>query len=119
MTSQRLGPHDRIRGSSGFRTVFEHGRVSSSGPLRVHVHAASQDRSRLGLAVSRRVGNAVRRNRMKRLLRVAFRSSRNAWESPLDVVVVVLPHEPQSLEQYQHHLAKAVGSAARWGEHTS
>jgi ribonuclease P protein component len=43
--------------------------------------------ARLGLSVSRRVGCAVQRNRVKRLLRVAFAQVANGC-GPLDVVVV-------------------------------
>ena len=44
--------------------------------------------SRLGIVVGRRHGNAVRRNRMKRLLREAFRLNRGMLSVPCDVVIV-------------------------------
>jgi len=45
--------------------------------------------ARLGITVSRRVGNAVTRNRAKRLIREAFRQTRDLWQPGLDVVVIV------------------------------
>jgi ribonuclease P protein component len=45
--------------------------------------------ARLGVTVSRRVGNAVTRNRAKRLVREAFRATRDLWQPNLDVVVIV------------------------------
>lgn len=53
-----------------------HGRAAGSGP-------------RLGITASRKTGNAVRRNRAKRLIREAFRATRGLWPEDMDVVVVV------------------------------
>jgi ribonuclease P protein component len=46
-------------------------------------------RQRLGITASRKVGNAVQRNRAKRLLREAFRCIRTELPSGLDLVVIV------------------------------
>ena len=62
---------------------------------------------RLGLSVSRRVGNAVRRHRFKRLLREAFRLNQHNWPGHYDLVVVVHPHETLKLAAYAEHLAAA------------
>jgi ribonuclease P protein component len=45
--------------------------------------------SRLGVTASRKVGNAVVRNRAKRVVREAFRATRSLWPSPMDLVVIV------------------------------
>jgi ribonuclease P protein component len=44
---------------------------------------------RLGIVASRRVGNAVARNRAKRLVREAFRTTRDLFDTGLDIVVIV------------------------------
>jgi ribonuclease P protein component len=46
-------------------------------------------RARLGITASRKVGCAVRRNRIKRLVREAFRTCRDLWPPGTDVVVIV------------------------------
>src|SRR5262249_38391896 len=54
--------------------------------------------SRLGLSVSRDCGNAVVRNRWKRLLREAFRLSRQKLPEGLDFIVVPRAEQPPKLE---------------------
>jgi ribonuclease P protein component len=49
---------------------------------------------RLGITASRRVGNAVARNRIKRVVREAFRATRDIWPPGCDAVVIVRWAEP-------------------------
>jgi ribonuclease P protein component len=51
--------------------------------------SSSERGPRLGITASRRVGNAVERNRAKRLVREAFRTVRGSWPERADVVVIV------------------------------
>lgn len=73
---------------------------------------------RLGLAVPRRVGTAVVRNKIKRRLREAFRHMQHDWparQQGYDVVINVRPHEPMSMIEYQHTLSMAAQSLhATW-----
>jgi ribonuclease P protein component len=58
-------------------------------PLRVRALRRPEGGSRLGLAVSRRVGRAHLRNRWKRAIREAFRLNRHRLQRPYDLVVSV------------------------------
>lgn len=49
----------------------------------------SLDSPRLGITASRRVGNSVVRTRAKRLIREAFRATRELWPPGIDLVVIV------------------------------
>ena len=78
------------------------------------VFAARRDgETRLGISMSRRVGSAARRNRIKRLLREAYRLNRHSWPSGLDLVIVPRPHEPLGLVEYVALVGLLVSQAAR------
>lgn len=80
----------RLRRPLDFKAVYA-GRTSvAAGPLVLYgLRRSDATESRLGLSVSRRVGNAVVRNRWKRRLRDVFRRLRGTLPAGLDLVVVV------------------------------
>lgn len=49
---------------------------------------AESGRSRIGITVSRKVGGAIQRNRIKRLAREAFRVNRHLLAKPLDISLI-------------------------------
>lgn len=86
----------RLRNAREFARVFE-GRKSVADDNLVLYAAPNGDiRTRLGLVVSRKVGNAEVRNRWKRLLREAFRLSQSRLPPGLDLVA--LPRVGQTPE---------------------
>jgi ribonuclease P protein component len=103
----------RLQGRRAFAQVFA-GRVCRTvGPLRIYGRKNDDPWPRMGLSVSRRVGTAVRRNRIKRLLREAFRLSQHQLPAGLDMVVVVRPHEPRTLEVYTGLLVETAAALQR------
>jgi ribonuclease P protein component len=79
-----------------FARVFAVRRSAASGPLVLYAcpAASGTQPARLGLSVSRRIGNAVVRNRWKRRLREAFRQVRATLPGGNDFVIVVRSGAP-------------------------
>lgn len=108
---------DRLHGDRAFTAVFDAKLRKSRGPLTVFMKPTDLPRHRLGLSIGRRVGPAVRRNRLKRHLREAFRLSRSAFpchpQGCYDIVISARAHEPLRLAAYQALLTELVAEAAR------
>ena len=102
---------NRLRKSPEFKAVFDARNVASDGVLLVFALPNELGRSRLGLSVSRKVGNAVVRNRWKRLIREAFR--RNKHEISRNVDLVIIPQRGAELPTQQHVDKSLVQSVRR------
>lgn len=87
----------RVRRRSEFRAVQAacHKVTTRHFVFLLHVRKeAESGHPRLGITASRRVGHAPHRNRAKRLVREAYRATRDWWPHGLDLVVIVRWLEP-------------------------
>lgn len=86
-----FGPERRLHNSREFREAQSGALRVQTEPFVVLVHRRSgaEGPSRLGLVASRKVGTAARRNRIKRLLREAFRKGAFSAPQGTDIVVIL------------------------------
>jgi ribonuclease P protein component len=89
------GKRNRLSRSADFDRVYREGRSHASRHLVVYAfpggERAEGEGPRLGVSVGRKVGGAVERNRMKRLLREAFWATSSDLPENYDFVLVARP----------------------------
>ncbi|MSR44134.1 MAG: ribonuclease P protein component [Phycisphaerales bacterium] len=96
----RAGASFRLAGAAQFQRVFANRLRSDLGWIVIHIAPNTLARTRLGLSIGSRVGIAVRRVRVKRMIREAFRLVRSELPSGFDVVVAARSHPPRPLADY-------------------
>ncbi len=118
----------RLSRSAEFERVYRHGRSKGNRFLVLYAFPRADDDAptedegpRLGLSVSRRVGGAVDRSRVKRVLREAFWAEATRLPDDADYVVVARPDARELAERegtpgVQRELAELVDGMARKGE---
>jgi ribonuclease P protein component len=114
MVSRRSFPaRDRLHRQRDFQRVLAKRCRAGDSLLVVYVAPNQLSFSRLGLRAGREVGSAVTRNRLKRLVREAFRLTRDQIPLGLDIVCIVRPAGPDSLQPYLDHLVRLIRGAAQ------
>lgn len=76
----------RLTRGGDFARVYDHGKSWVNNVLVMRATPSGREQTRVGFSVSKRVGNAVVRNRVKRMLREAVQSG--IWETGWDVVII-------------------------------
>ena len=108
MTDQRLLPCRRIRRGEDFKRVYDLQQRAGDKFLLIFAARNQLGLTRFGLSVSKRHGNAVRRNRLKRLMREAFRLSTQQLPEGLDLVLIPRQNAHASLDDFRRSLAAIV-----------
>ena len=77
-----------LRSNEQFRGVLSHKCCVSKGLFRLYAAANDAGFSRLGISVGKRAGNAVHRNRIKRLIRESFRLEQHNIATNIDFLLI-------------------------------
>jgi ribonuclease P protein component len=121
MRSPRSSRSGRLSRSAEFERVYRQGRSTANRQLVLYTFPnASAERPRVGLSVSRKVGGAVQRNKVKRLLREAFSRNERKLSPGHDLVVVARPDalelaEREGLDGFDAALSELLARAGMAG----
>jgi ribonuclease P protein component len=106
MTSHRFTKQQHLRSKADFERVYDCKCKAADGVLLIFAADNTTDLSRIGLSVSKKHGSAVVRNRLKRLLREAFRTMQHQIPQGMDLIAIPLAKDKASLATYQESLVK-------------
>ena len=111
--SFRFRKQEHLRRPADFRRVYERRRSVSDEWLLVYACPNGLPHLRLGLSVSRKVGQATHRNRLRRLYREAFRLTRHEMPTGLDLVLIPRKPDIPPLEELKKSLPRLVQALGR------
>ncbi|MCD8201299.1 MAG: ribonuclease P protein component [Clostridia bacterium] len=100
MTYQRIKKHEQ------YKKLFKNGKRAYSSSVTI-VYRPSKNME-MGIALSKKYGHAVVRNRIKRLLREAFRQTQNAFQKNYSVIIIPKMSESYSLEEFKKGLLTCI-----------
>lgn len=102
-----------LRSFQQFSHVYDQRSRAGDAQLLVFAAPNDEDYTRVGLSVSKKHGNAVRRARIKRLLREAFRLSRHDLPAGLDLILIPRPGAKITLSSLQKSLKRLTWRLAK------
>ena len=88
MKKQSFGKAERIRKRTEYVNIYRRGERVHSNSFTVILSPNARGDTRLGIAVNKRIGNAAKRNRIKRLVREFFRLNKDVLPDSKDMVII-------------------------------
>lgn len=82
---------ESLKKNRDFQKVYRQGKSYANKYLIMYALQNAGTRNRLGISVSKKVGNSVVRHRMTRLVRESYRLNESAFQGGFDFVVIVRP----------------------------
>ena len=79
---------ESLKKNADFQKVYRQGKSYANRLLVMYVIKNGTNKNRLGISVSKKVGNSVIRHHITRLIREAYRLQEDMFDSGLDIVVI-------------------------------
>ena len=96
---------ESLKKNRDFQQVYKRGTSKANRYLVMYVLPNQHMMNRLGISVSKKVGNSVVRHRLTRLIRESYRLNEAEFENSLDIVVVA---RPQAKDRTYHEIESAL-----------
>lgn len=84
--------YEHIRKNEGFKAVYKEGKTHRDTYFVLYTRAVeehdSQPFAKIGFTISKKIGNAAVRNRIRRMLREVYRLNKNRVTKSIDIVIV-------------------------------
>ena len=77
-----------LKNTREFQRVVEHGRKMTLNTITVYMLPTRSEETRIGISVSKRIGNSVKRNKLKRRMREAVKENAPRLPAGMDIVIV-------------------------------
>ena len=101
---------ESLKNNLQIRIVYKNGRSYANKYFIMYVKENGLDKNRIGISVSKKVGNSVVRHRITRLVRESYRLHESVFNSGLDMVIIARPAAAsigyEEAESALLHLAK-------------
>ncbi|MBR3824078.1 MAG: ribonuclease P protein component [Lachnospiraceae bacterium] len=101
---------ESLKKNEQFQFVYKNGKSYANKYLIMYVKKNGLEKNRIGISVSKKVGNSVVRHRVTRLVRESYRLHESIFNSGLDIVIVGRPSAAtvgyQEVESALLHLSK-------------
>ena len=101
---------ESLKKNKDFQIVYRNGRSCANRLLVMYVHPNGREKNRIGISVSKKVGNSVVRHRLTRLIRESYRISEEKFRCGFDIIVIARTsargRDYRSIESALIHLGK-------------
>lgn len=110
---RRFLKSQHLRRSADFRTLYDAGQRAGDDHLLIFAGLNSLADTRVGFSVSKKHGNAVCRNRKKRLMREAFRLQQHQLPNGLDLILIPRQRDDSSVADFRRSITRLVKKLKR------